>query len=42
MLNKKTGARRGKQLQRESAHEPEVEVHPVCGVVDRWIIVAVR
>jgi hypothetical protein len=41
MLNKKTGARREKQMQRESAHEPEVEVLPVCGVVDHWIIVAV-
>lgn len=42
MLNKKTGARRENQIQRESAHEAEVEALPVCGVVDHWIIVAVR
>jgi len=40
-MNKMSGSRKERWLQRENGHEPEGEVLPVCGVEDHWIIVVV-
>jgi hypothetical protein len=41
-MNKTSGYRKEKWLQRENGREPAGEVLPECGVVDHWIIVVVR